>query len=230
MTEPRRKSFSSKRCETDIALVNDMARFYLYDIARQIGPARRMGRQPPTGCASRKDLRPARGTRETILFSSRLAALSPGFCLIDRYALVPDIDWNMSQFFVMGPWARTRGGPKGDSRSLRPLPGPLAGDAGAGEHGRHPVLEASHRRVDGRDLRGTAAPGAGTRQRLPQRDDLHLTRITGALKSTGSQSQAAITGRSGIAVRPIQRSAKKPVRRRHGDSCCSADPDQLTNL
>ena len=27
-----------------------------------------------------------------------------GFCLIDRYALVPDIDWNMSQFFVMGPW------------------------------------------------------------------------------------------------------------------------------
>ena len=28
-----------------------------------------------------------------------------GFCLIDRHALVPDIDWNMSQFYVMGPWA-----------------------------------------------------------------------------------------------------------------------------
>lgn len=28
-----------------------------------------------------------------------------GFCLIDRYRLVPGVDWNMSQFYLSGPWA-----------------------------------------------------------------------------------------------------------------------------
>lgn len=28
-----------------------------------------------------------------------------GFCLIDRYRLMPGVDWNMSEFYVSGPWA-----------------------------------------------------------------------------------------------------------------------------
>ena len=87
----------------DIALVNEMGRFYLYDIARQIGPHDdwvtdwRWMHEP-------KDLSYAwdPGNHPFLIGVGGTLA---GFCLIDRYALVPDVDWNMSQFFVMGPWA-----------------------------------------------------------------------------------------------------------------------------
>ena len=84
-------------------LVEDMARFYLYDIARQIGPdnewvANHAWRREP------KDLSYA-WSEGNHPFLIEVRDTLAGFCLIDRYALVPDIDWNMSQFFVMGPWA-----------------------------------------------------------------------------------------------------------------------------
>ena len=87
----------------DIALVHEMARFYFYDIARQIGPgdewvANHEWLHEP------KDLSYAWDDGNHPFLIEAGGALA-GFCLIDRYALVPDIDWNMSQFFVMGPWA-----------------------------------------------------------------------------------------------------------------------------
>ena len=85
-----------------IPLVHDLARFYLYDIARQIGPddewvANHAWRREP------KDLSYAWGAGNHP-FLIEVGGTLAGFCLIDRYALVPGTDWNMSQFFVMGPW------------------------------------------------------------------------------------------------------------------------------
>ena len=87
----------------DIALVNDMARFYLYDIARQIGPHDDW--VASSGWMKEaKDFSYAWGEGNHPFLIEVGGALA-GFCLVDRYALVPGIDWNMSQFFVMGPWA-----------------------------------------------------------------------------------------------------------------------------
>ena len=85
-----------------IALVHDMARFYLYDIARQIGPHDEWVANA-AWLHERKDLSYAWNDGNHPFLIEAGGALA-GFCLIDRYALVPDIDWNMSQFFVMGPW------------------------------------------------------------------------------------------------------------------------------
>ena len=87
----------------DIALVHDMTRFYLYDIARQIGPLDEWVTSFEWMRAT-KDFSYAWdvGNHPFLIETDGLVA---GFCLIDRYALVPGIDWNMSQFFVMGPWA-----------------------------------------------------------------------------------------------------------------------------
>ena len=87
----------------DIVLVHEMARFYLYDIARQIGPhdewvsSSRWMKEP-------KDFSYAwdEGNHPFLI---EVGDARAGFCLVDRYALVPGIDWNMSQFFVLGPWA-----------------------------------------------------------------------------------------------------------------------------
>ena len=86
----------------DIPLVNDLARFYLYDIARQIGPHDEWVASSDW-MRERKDFSGAwdEGNHPFLI---EVGGALAGFCLVDRYALVPDIDWNMSQFFVMGPW------------------------------------------------------------------------------------------------------------------------------
>jgi len=87
----------------DIALVHDMARFYLYDIARQIGPGDAWV-DSLEWLHESKDLSYAWDERNHP-FLIEVGGIAAGFCLIDRHALVPDIDWNMSQFYVIGPWA-----------------------------------------------------------------------------------------------------------------------------
>ena len=104
-----------------IALVHDMARFYLYDIARQIGS----GDEWVSGGAwmcERKDF--SGGWDEgNHPFLIEVGGALAGFCLIDGYALVPDIDWNMSQFFVMGPWAGRGVGRKAATTAFERFPG-----------------------------------------------------------------------------------------------------------
>ncbi len=87
----------------DFALVHDMTRLYLYDIARQIGP-RDEWVSSFEWMRETKDFSYAwdPGNHPFLIKADDLVV---GFCLIDRYALVPGIEWNMSQFFVMGPWA-----------------------------------------------------------------------------------------------------------------------------
>ena len=105
----------------DIALVNDMARFYLYDIARQIG-------LPDEWVSSfgwmkgPKDFSYAwdEGNHPFLI---EVGGALAGFCLIDGYALVPGIDWNMSQFFVMGPWAGRGVGRKAATTAFERFPG-----------------------------------------------------------------------------------------------------------
>ena len=87
----------------DIALVNDLARFYLYDIARQIGPDDEWVASS-AWLRERKDFSHVWEAGNHPFLIEVGGALA-GFCLIDRYALVPEVDWNMSQFFVLGPWA-----------------------------------------------------------------------------------------------------------------------------
>ena len=88
----------------DIPLVNDLARFYLYDIARQIGPHDEWVASSDW-MRERKDFSGAwdEGNHPFLI---EVGGALAGFCLVDRYALVPDIDWkHEASFFVMGPWA-----------------------------------------------------------------------------------------------------------------------------
>ena len=129
----------------DIALVNAMARFYLYDIARQIGPHDEWVASS-AWMRERKDFSGAWDEGNHPFLIDVGGALA-GFCLVDRYALVPDIDWNMSAVLRDGSLGRTRSGPKGGSRGIRSTRGPLAGIAGAGKHGGYPVLAQGHRHL-----------------------------------------------------------------------------------
>jgi len=88
----------------DIPLVQALARFYVYDIARAVEPG---------------DHWPA--TRDWLYdpgpwdeywdagnhpFLIEAAGELAGFCLVDHRPLVERFDWNMGQFFVLGTLAR----------------------------------------------------------------------------------------------------------------------------
>ena len=104
-----------------IALVHEMARFYLYDIACQIGPGDEwvdslewLHESKDLSCAWDDGNHP---------FLIEVEGIAAGFCLVDRYALVTGIDWNMSQFYVMGPWAGRGVGRKAATTAFDRFPG-----------------------------------------------------------------------------------------------------------
>ena len=87
----------------DIPLFEDLARFYLYDIARQIGPHEDWVANV-SWRHERMDLSYA-WNEGNHPFRIEVDGNVAGFCLIDRCCLVPGVDWNMGEFYVSGPWA-----------------------------------------------------------------------------------------------------------------------------
>ncbi len=90
--------------DDDRAFIQDLGRFYVYEIARVYG-------QDPNWKIGRNWLYDAddfsgywqEGNHPYLIHVNGEIA---GFCLIDRHRIAPDIDWNMGQFFVLGPYAR----------------------------------------------------------------------------------------------------------------------------
>ncbi len=89
--------------DDDRAFVQDLGRLYVYEIARAFGP-------DPEWAVDKDWLYDADdlgvywrdGNHPFLIHADGRIA---GFCLIDRYAIAPDITWNMGQFFVLGPYA-----------------------------------------------------------------------------------------------------------------------------
>lgn len=83
--------------------IQDLGRLYVYEVARAFGP-------DPEWAIDRDWLYDADdfgsywedGNHPFLIRADEQIA---GFCLIDRYEIVPGIDWNMGQFFVLGPHA-----------------------------------------------------------------------------------------------------------------------------
>lgn len=110
-----------RACENDRAFVQDIARFYVYETARVVGP-------DPEWAVDRDWLYDARdygyfwddGNHPFLIHADGDVA---GFCLIDRFAIVPGIDWNMGEFFVLGPYGRRGIGRQAATQAFRRFPG-----------------------------------------------------------------------------------------------------------
>ena len=89
--------------DDDRAFVQELGRLYVYEIARVFGP-------DPEWAIGKDWLYDADdfgsywqdGNHAFLITADDQIA---GFCLIDHYEIAPGIDWNMGQFFVLGPHA-----------------------------------------------------------------------------------------------------------------------------
>ncbi len=87
--------------DDDRAFVQELGRLYVYEIARVFGP-------DPEWAIGKDWLYDADdfgtywqdGNHAFLITADDQIA---GFCLIDHYEIAPGIDWNMGQFFVLGP-------------------------------------------------------------------------------------------------------------------------------
>ncbi len=155
----------------EIPLVEDLARFYLYDMARQIGPQEDWVANATWRC-ERMDLSYAwnEGNHPFLIEVDGHVA---GFCLIDRYRLVPGVDWNMSEFYVSAPWAGRGVGRRAAEAAFDRFMGwQLAGGAVPSKQGCRALLAAGDRELFGRSLHRTSHSGSGWRQCSAQRHDL----------------------------------------------------------
>ena len=88
----------------DRAFVQDLGRLYVYEIARVFGPDPEWA-IGPDWLYDAEDFSEywQDGNHAFLIHADGSVA---GFCLIDRHRIAPAIDWNMGQFFVLGPYAR----------------------------------------------------------------------------------------------------------------------------
>jgi len=105
----------------DMPLVAAMARFYVYDVARAVAPdldwpAGRDWLYDPVDWSIYWD---TDNHPFLIEADGRLA----GFCLVDHRPLVARFDWNMGQFFVLGPLVRRGIGREAARLAFRRFPG-----------------------------------------------------------------------------------------------------------
>ncbi len=107
--------------DDDRGFIQDLGRLYVYEIARTFGP-------DPEWAIDRDWLYDADdfgnywldGSHAFLIHADSAIA---GFCLIDHYSIVPDIDWNMGEFFVLGPYARRGVGRKAAVSAFARFPG-----------------------------------------------------------------------------------------------------------
>jgi predicted acetyltransferase len=105
----------------DRAFIQDMGRLYVYEIARAFGP-------DPEWAISADWLYDAEdlgdywqdGNHAFLIHADGRVA---GFCLIDRHEIAPGIDWNMGQFFVLGPYAGHGVGRQAATQAFDRFPG-----------------------------------------------------------------------------------------------------------
>ena len=105
----------------DIPFVQALSRFYVYDVARQVAPrldwpATRDWLFDPGDWSGYWD----EGNHPFLIEADGKIA---GFCLVDRRAIVARLDWNMGQFFVLGPLAGRGIGRRAACRAFDRFPG-----------------------------------------------------------------------------------------------------------
>lgn len=86
--------------ESDKETVQNMARFYVYDMSRYCGelPGWEM---PENGLYECRNLTPYFTEKTRFPFLIRVGSELAGFVLINKVGTLPEVDWNVGEFFVI---------------------------------------------------------------------------------------------------------------------------------
>ena len=109
----------------DYPTIQNMARFYVYDMSRYCGrlPSALDWSCPDDGLYECFDLKPYFVEPDRYAFFIQVGTEKTGFALINKLGSSPDVDWNMGEFFVLAKFQGTGIGEKASQLLLEQFPG-----------------------------------------------------------------------------------------------------------
>lgn len=90
----------------DYPTIQNMARFYVYDISRYCGFISEEWACPPDGLYESFDFQNYFTDPVRKAFLIKVNDELAGFVLLNKVGTIPDIDWNMGQFFILAKFQR----------------------------------------------------------------------------------------------------------------------------
>ena len=85
----------------DYLLIQNMARFYVYDLSRYCGLTSKEWACPADGLYESFDFKSYFTAEDRHAFLIKVDDECAGFALINKVGTTPDIDWNMGEFFIL---------------------------------------------------------------------------------------------------------------------------------
>jgi predicted acetyltransferase len=109
----------------DYPVIQNMARFYVYDMSRYCGrmPSRHDWSCPPEGLFECVDLKPYFIEPDRHGFYIKVGGEKAGFALINKKGSTPDVDWNVGEFFILAKFQSTGIGKQAAERLFEKFPG-----------------------------------------------------------------------------------------------------------
>lgn len=107
----------------DYPVIQNMARFYAYDMSRYCGLAFEGWEFPEDGLYECRDFKSYFETKNNHAFLIKVNDELAGFALIDQLEVLPKVDWNMGQFFIVAKFQRTGIGAKAAMQLFDNFPG-----------------------------------------------------------------------------------------------------------
>lgn len=110
---------------SDYPTIQNMARFYVYDMSRSCGrlASAHDWSCPDNGLYECFDLKPYLVEPDRHVFFIQVGSEKAGFALINKRGSTPDVDWNMGEFFVLAKFQGTGVGEAAVKLLLKQFPG-----------------------------------------------------------------------------------------------------------
>lgn len=92
----------------DYPVIQNMARFYVYEMSRYCGQAFEGWEFPSDGLYECSDFKKYFEKKNNHAFFIKIHEELAGFVLIDQLEIFPEVNWNMGQFFIVAKFQQSR--------------------------------------------------------------------------------------------------------------------------
>lgn len=113
----------TKATINDYLVIQNMARFYAYDLSRYCGQAYEGWEFPLDGLYECVDLKQYFENPKNRAFLVKIGDELAGFVLINQLEIMPEVDWNMGEFFIVAKFQRSGIGKKVAKQIFDQFPG-----------------------------------------------------------------------------------------------------------
>lgn len=112
-----------KAALNDYPVIENMARFYVYDLSRSCGKKLEGFEIPENGLFECRDFKKYFQGESNHPFFIKVDNELAGFAFVGKLAIMPEVDWNMGEFFILAKFQGSGVGTSVAKQLLKQFPG-----------------------------------------------------------------------------------------------------------